>query len=66
MGLLEVLSAIMFGSDASSKPKKHSKRCDGDCENCPPHYGYRYGRWFYGKSHSHCCERGGNKCDGRF
>ena len=46
------------------KPKKHSGRCDGDCKNCPPHYGYRYGRWYYGHSHSEGCEFGGNKCDG--
>ena len=48
----------------SPKPKKHSGRCDGDCKNCPPHYGYRYGRWYYGHSHSEGCEFGGNKCDG--
>ena len=46
------------------KPKKHSGKCDGDCKNCPPHYGYRYGRWYYGHSHSEGCEFGGNKCDG--
>lgn len=39
-------------------------RCDGDCENCPPHYGYRYGRYYYGHDHSHGCEFGGNKCSG--
>lgn len=35
-------------------------RCNGDCANCPPHYGYRYGRWYYGHSHQHGCQRGGN------
>lgn len=35
-------------------------RCDGDCANCPAHYGYRYGRWYYGHGHQHGCERGGN------
>ena len=39
--------------------KKHNGRCDGDCANCPPHYGYRYGRWYYGHHHSHGCEIGG-------
>lgn len=32
--------------------------------NCPPHYGYRYGRWYYGKGHQYGCEFGGNKGDG--
>ena len=47
-----------------NKKKKHSSRCDGDCENCPPHYGYRHGRWYYGHSHTEGCTFGGNKCDG--
>lgn len=51
-------------SYSSSKPKKHNGRCDGDCANCPPHYGYRYGRWYYGHSHTEGCEFGGNKNDG--
>lgn len=37
-----------------------SHSCDGDCANCPPHYGYRYGRWYYGHGHRHGCQRGGN------
>ena len=48
----------------SSKPKKHSGKCDGDCANCPPHYGYRYGRWYYGHNHIEGCEFGGNKGSG--
>lgn len=43
-----------------SHKKKKSDKCDGDCANCPDHYGYRYGRWYYGKGHNHGCERGGN------
>ena len=45
-------------------PKKHSGKCDGDCANCPPHYGYRHGRWYYGHSHIEGCVFGGNKGDG--
>lgn len=41
--------------------KNHNGRCNGDCANCPDHFGYRYGRWYYGKGHSHGCEFGGNK-----
>ena len=33
---------------------------NGDCTNCPAHYGYRYGRWYYGHGHQHGCQRGGN------
>ena len=40
--------------------KKDSGRCDGDCNHCPAHYGYRHGRWYYGHGHQHGCERHGN------
>lgn len=43
---------------------KHSGKCDGDRAHCPPHYGYRYGRWYYGHGHQYGCEFGGNKGDG--
>ena len=49
---------------SESKHKKHSGKCDGDCANCPPHYGYRYGRWYYGHDHIEGCEFGGNKGSG--
>ena len=48
----------------SSSKKKDTGRCDGDCANCPPHYGYRYGRWYYGKDHTEGCTRGGNRGGG--
>ena len=51
-------------SYSKPKPKKHNGKCDGDCANCPPHYGYRYGRWYYGHSHTEGCTFGGNKCNG--
>ena len=44
--------------------REHPGHCTGDCANCPPHYGYRYGRWYYGHDHSEGCEFGGNKCSG--
>ena len=59
--LLGIASA--FGN-SSSGSKKHNGRCDGDCANCPAHYGYRYGRWYYGHGHNHGCEFGGNKGGG--
>ena len=52
-----------YGGGRSTK-KRHSGRCDGDCANCPPHYGYRYGRWYYGHGHNHGCEFGGDKGGG--
>lgn len=55
--LFAALAAI--GSIGGHK-KKDTGRCDGDCANCPAHYGYRYGRWYYGHGHQHGCERGGN------
>ena len=61
-GLLTNLMALVTGvSPASHSEKKHSRHCDGNCANCPHHYGYRYGRWYYGKSHQYGCEFGGNK-----
>lgn len=35
------------GKDMASRHSKrhlHNGRCNGDCANRPPHYGYRYGR----------------------
>lgn len=56
--------ATAIGSVSGSKKKGHNGRCNGDCANCPPHYGYRYGRWYYGHDHVHGCEFGGNKGSG--
>ena len=49
-----------WGSFGKHTSKKKGRYCDGDCDNCPAHYGYRYGRWYYGHGHMHGCERGGN------
>lgn len=65
LGFFGTLFAVIAGVDAISNHKKqHNGRCDGDCANCPPHYGYRYGRWYYGHGHIYGCEFGGNKGDG--
>lgn len=56
--------ASLFGSSSASKKTQNSsrgRRCNGDCAHCPPHYGYRYGRWYYGHHHTHGCEFHGNK-----
>ena len=64
-GLLSAVAAFAAGAAvAGHLNKKHDGHCDGDCANCPPHYGYRYGRWYYGKGHQYGCEFGGNKGDG--
>lgn len=52
--------ALGLGLAGKSKPHKHNGKCNGDCANCPAHYGYRYGRWYYGHHHTHGCEFGGN------
>lgn len=65
VGLFTALASFAAGSPlAGQVRKKHDGHCDGDCANCPPHYGYRYGRWYYGKGHQYGCEFGGNKGDG--
>ena len=56
------IGAFLLGALAAlgEKNEKQSSRCNGDCANCPPHYGYRYGRWYYGHGHQYGCQRGGN------
>ena len=67
LGFFESLFALFIGNEIvnrmSEKPKL-SHKCNGDCAHCPPHYGYRYGRWYYGHDHQHGCEFGGNKGSG--
>ena len=57
-GFLGGLGAI--ADSTTTGKKKDTGKCDGDCANCPPHYGYRYGRWYYGHNHTEGCTRGGN------
>lgn len=61
---LGVAGAVLMGlsmlSEDSDNGKVDDGHCDGDCANCPPHYGYRYGRWYYGHGHRYGCQRGGN------
>ena len=54
-----LIGLSLFGGKPKAK-KKHNGRCNGDCANCPPHYGYRYGRWYYGRHHQYGCQFGGN------
>ena len=67
-GFFRTLLAIVLalGSIADSgSGKGHHGRCNGDCENCPLYYGYRYGRWYYGKGHVRGCQFGGNRGGGK-
>lgn len=57
-------ATIGIAGALESGKKAHPGHCTGDCANCPPHYGYRYGRWYYGHGHVYGCEFGGNKGDG--
>lgn len=61
---LGLFGAILVGLSLfgrTDKPQKwYNGRCNGDCANCPPHYGYRYGRWYFGRHHHHGCQFGGN------
>lgn len=65
-GFFATLFGVIAGIDMAtgSNHHRHNGRCNGDCANCPPHYGYRYGRWYYGHDHVHGCEFGGNKGSG--
>ena len=65
-GLLAAFLSALSGGGEPHKPnpQKHDGHCNGDCKNCPPHYGYRYGRWYYGHDHMWGCEFGGNKGSG--
>lgn len=60
IGIFGLIGAIFSTLTNFEKKKEHSHKCDGDCEHCPPHYGYRYGRWYYGHGHQYGCERDGN------
>ena len=60
----KLFAGIGIAGALSSSYSVHPGHCTGDCANCPPHYGYRYGRWYYGQGHQHGCEFGGNKGDG--
>lgn len=60
----KLFAGIGIAGALSSSHSVHPGHCTGDCANCPPHYGYRYGRWYYGHGHQHGCEFGGNKGDG--
>ena len=59
-----LLGAALVGLSSPQKETKHPGRCTGDCSNCPPHYGYRYGRWYYGHGHVHGCVFHGNRGGG--
>lgn len=60
----KLFAALGAGGAAPSHGRRHNGRCNGDCANCPPHYGYRYGRWYYGHDHVYGCEFGGNRGSG--
>ena len=60
--LFPALSGI--GGGINGHDQRHGGKCTGNCATCPPHYGYRYGRWYYGHGHQYGCEFGGNKGDG--
>ena len=61
LGFWTLLGAALLGASGDGG---HGGRCTGDCAHCPPHFGYRYGRWCYGHEHVYGCEFGGNRGDG--
>ena len=61
LGFWTLLGAALLGASGNDR---HGGRCTGDCAHCPPHFGYRYGRWYYGHGPVYGCEFGGNRGDG--
>ncbi len=59
-GFVGALFLAFLGVGGKKKKGYHNGHCDGDCAHCPPHYGYRYGRWYYGRHHQYGCQFGGN------
>ena len=39
----KLFAGIGIADALSSSHASHPGHCTGDCANCPPHYGYRYG-----------------------
>ena len=62
--ILRALGMGLFRGIFGSQKSNHPGVCNGDCANCPPHFGYRYGRWYYGHGHNYGCEFGGNRGGG--
>ncbi len=52
LGFLLGMSALQGMSNTGSKKKKLPRPCN----ERPPHYGYRYGRWYFGNDHAWGCE----------
>ena len=42
----KLFAGIGIAGALSSSHSVHPGHCTGDCANCPPSYGYRYGRWY--------------------
>lgn len=66
-GFLDFIATIVGAAPGASEgfqAKRHSGSCDGNCANCPPHYGYRFGRWYHGHDHVYGCGLCGNYVDG--
>lgn len=65
VGTVAFLGTIFFGAIfKNASDMNQPRRCNGNCAECPPHFGYRYGRWYYGHDHVGGCEFGGNRGSG--
>ena len=60
IGFFGALAALFSVFPREEKHPHDNGRCDGNCDTCPAHFGYRYGRWYYGHGHQWGCEYGGN------
>lgn len=62
-GFFGTMFAVLAALGGAGKRKRNSNYCDGNCNSCPRHYGYRYGRWYYGRGHRYGCQHGGKGND---
>ena len=56
---LGLFGGLLIFAGAFAKSRKE-RRNRGSCNDEAPHYGYRYGRWYYGRGHRHNCQKGGS------
>lgn len=60
IGFFDALAALFSVFPGEKKHPHDNGKCNGNCDACPAHFGYRHGCWYYGHGHQWGCERGRN------
>lgn len=55
-GILSTKAVVNLLQEETKPTKVTFNESTGTSSHCPPHYGYRYGRWYYGHGHDWGCE----------